>query len=107
MDLEPYVIAYKMQKRQEVELANLTAWMQGAYFRTAITSSVFATVMLRKNTRLPPYPAEPLEIDLDDDSQIEEEKTLTEEQIEAARLRERIKMDNLCRAINKKFSQGR
>ncbi len=103
-ELEPYAAAQKMRQQSQIELMNLWGWLQGQYFREAIASSVFTADLPETKRRLPAYPKKPYEINTGDDA-AGAAKPLSEEEIEMARLQERIKMDNLCRAIKEHYAK--
>ena len=102
-DLEPYRLAYKMRQQEQIAVENFAAWMQGVYIQEAIACSVFVAEIPNKRKQLPSYPEKPYELK----DEAHDNAPMTESEIETARLRERIKMDNLCRMLNQKFANGR
>ena len=88
-----YAEKYRLERRlREDEL-----WLQGAYFKAALSSTIFMAGLADEKTarKMPEYPKRPSET-------AEMSSELTEKQIEAERTRAALYFDALMRVHNKK-----
>lgn len=85
-------IDYEAYKRREQKRAQ-ERWEMGAYIKAAINSSIFACVLADKGTpnKLSPYPEMPFK----DETEQNNDTSMTEKQIEAERLKAYIFFQNL------------
>lgn len=102
-----YLKAYKMKKKNEIELDQWNMWKQGMYIYEALCDvSPVLHAFSKKGTKPLPYPEVPYGME-DYKRKIEESKEPTAQEVENERLKAQIFFSNWARATKKQFDKER
>ena len=102
-----YLKAYKMKKKNEIELDQWNMWKQGMYIYEALCDvSPVLHAFSKKGTKPLPYPEVPYGME-EYKRKMEENKEPTAQEVENERLKAQIFFSNWARATKKQFDKER